>query len=290
MKRVLLNSLGQVAGKYWYQESPFTGVGFSIAPDKYVLGFEINEGYIVGDYWPICAEKGTQFMQIDLTGQLSDYVAPMHLGERYTGVGYEFTGNKCDREVFLKNGLAHSEAHWDKNDVLRYFDAQRSGIGEAYEWHSNKNIESIDISTSDKFSGSVSFSEDKKIRRISAFLGFLESFPEIHANARFFPFKSIEDLASCEAMEEVKLHGDGINNNALSIFFEGKIFASLSDLELHNVCTKDLISDCFEPLKKLHVIRDKKSSEEVLFDLEFSRKCKKENPKLRVFFNFEEIF
>jgi hypothetical protein len=291
MMRVLIKALEKKADKYWYQNSLFFGVGFSISPNGSVSAIEIKDGLIVGPYQPICVEDNFEIMQVDLTGQLSDYSLPQYLGKPYSGIGYEFNENLCDREVFLKNGVTYSEAQWGGNGVMSYFDVPNNKFGEVYEWYSNGTLKGIKISTNTDFFGSFNFTENGELSYLGSCKGLLNNLDVIFNNAKFFPFESVSSLVKFRAAATFVLFGDDINDSFFKYLLESKMLDGTSVLKLNSVNIKNIDLSELETLLELHIENNNAltpaiGESEIIALVEHA---KKSNPNIKVIFNGQVI-
>jgi hypothetical protein len=277
--------------KYIYQNKLFSGIGFSVDADGKVSAYEMNKGIILNSYCSICAPDNNEYMQVDLTGQLSDYVFPQYLGQAFSGIGYEFTENICDREVFLKNGVAYWEAHWHENGNMLYFDVPNKFFEEIYEWYPNGIIKKIKISASNKFSGALDFAEDGKLRFLSSRDGLFENLNYISTQAKFFHFENISDIGKLKAVEEFSFFGNDVSDNFLDLMLDSKMLENTFVLKLINTNVESLNIDKLPLLRELHIdngmsLFDNSEKYRKLYSPRF---VKGQNVNLRIFVNGEEI-
>ncbi|WP_211468259.1 hypothetical protein [Collimonas silvisoli] len=291
MNRVLLSAMETKEGKYIYQNKLFSGIGFSIDVEEKVSAYEMNKGIILDPYYSICAPDNNEYMQVDLTGQLSDYVLPQYLGQTFSGIGYEFTEDICDREVFLKNGVAYWEAHWHKNGNMLYFDVPNEFFEEIYEWYPSGAIKKIKISASNKFSGALDFTEDGRLRFLSSRDGLFQNLSYISTQAKFFHFEKISDIGKLQTVEEFSLLGNDIDDNFLDFMLDSKMFENTFVLKLINTNVESLNVNKLPLLRELHIdngmsLFDNPEKSRKLYSPRF---VKGENINLRIFVNGEEV-
>ncbi|MFC5475783.1 hypothetical protein [Paraherbaspirillum soli] len=62
MKRILLSAMEQIEGKYWYKNSVFSGIGFSIDFDGAVSASELADGRIVHPYYSVCVPDNNEYI------------------------------------------------------------------------------------------------------------------------------------------------------------------------------------------------------------------------------------
>jgi hypothetical protein len=291
MNRVMLSAMETKEEKYIYKNKLFSGIGFSVDAEGKVSAYEMNKGIVLDSYCPICAPDNNEYMQVDLTGQLSDYVLPQYLGQTFSGIGYEFTEDICDREVFLKNGVAYWEAHWHKNGNMLYFDVPNEFFEEIYEWYPSGVIKKIKISASNKFSGALDFTEDGKLRFLSSRDGLFQNLGYISNQAKFFHLEKISDIGKLRAAEEFSFFGNDVNDNFLDFMVDSKMFENTFVLKLINTNVEHLNVNKLPLLQELHI-----DSEMSLFEnpeefrkLYLPRFVKGRNVNLRIFVNGEEI-
>lgn len=291
MNRILFSAMEKKDGKYIYRDNFFSGLGFSIDSEGKVSAFEVREGVVFNSYHSICAPNNEEYMQVDLTGQLSDYVLPQYQGKPYSGIGYEFSDNICDREVFLENGITYSEAHWNENGDLMYFDIPNESFGEICEWYSNGMLKIVKISTKDKFAGAISFAEDGKLNFLSSRGDLLKNLEYISSKAKFFPFKEISDIEKLEITKEFSLFGEDVTSEFLCRIIDAKMLANTTTLRLINTNVKYLNLKKIPLLRKLYIndesvkIIDFEEFKNTFFTQYFELK----NIDFHVFINGEEL-
>ncbi|MFJ2986225.1 hypothetical protein ACIPF8_00045 [Collimonas sp. NPDC087041] len=263
MNRILFSAMEKREGKYIYKNKIFSGLGFSVDSQEKVSAFVVKEGVILNSYHSICAPDNQEYMQVNLTGQLSDYVLPEYFGKPYSGIGYEFTGDICDREIFLKNGVTYSEVHWDKNGEMMYFDVPNESFGEVYEWYPGGILKTIKISTNDKFSGAINFSEDGKLNYLSSRGGLLENLEYIYNKAKFFPFKKISDIEKLEGSKEVSFFGEDVSSEFLCHIISAGVLANTLALRLVNTDIKNFNLKKIPLLQKINIDNEKIKKEDI---------------------------
>ena len=291
MKRLLIRALEENAGKYWYQDVLYSGVVFAVTPLGVVSSRQVENGRIVGPYRPICALENDQSMQVDLTGQLSDYTLPQYLGKPYSGIGFGFSGDICDREVLLKDGVTYAEAQWTKDGVMLYFDVPNDKFGEVYEWYPNGSLKGIKISTNSKFYGSINFAEDGRLTYLGACRGLLKNLQTISDSARFFPFASMLGLASAKAAETFVLFGDDIDDDFFQRLLEFGALDDVSVLKLNSVNVNRLGLDGLRFLRELRFETNNALTSEVHEShiRNLATSFKKSYSRIRVFLNGKEL-
>lgn len=253
MNRVNIELMGRKDGRYFLSGKEFSGIAFEIGQDQRVRAIELLDGVEVGRYRPICASPGDGFNQVDLTGMLSDYEVPLYLGQPFTGIGYEFDGDACTREVFLRNGIVYSEARWTEAGGMVYFDVQNDEFGEVYEWNSSGGLKSADITTNTEFYGGMRFSEDGRLIILSACNGFIEAIPRIVRRARFFPISTVRDIEKLEISDDLNLFGGDVGDDFFRYLSECGILRNVAVLKLTNVGVKFLSLTDLPHLGELHV-------------------------------------
>lgn len=293
MKRVRFQAMEQREGRYWYRGTPFTGIGFSVS-DRKVSAFEVEDGIVTRPYRPICAPDNSEFLQIELGGELSDYETPVYLGKPFSGIGYEFAGDDCNFEAFLDKGDPLSQAHWDRNGTMVYFAAPPNDVfRETCEWYQNGAIKSIAISTSTHFSGAVRFSEEGWLVVLTSRGGFLGQVSEIYTKARFFPISNVSEFATIRWAEEVTLAGDDIDDDFVGLIICCGALSGTSKLTLSDTNVKSFNVYSVTSLKEVNIIDSNNmkylSNPHDTETINLARSIKKARPDLRVVLNRREL-
>ena len=288
--RILLDSMGSISGQFLYHDRPFSGVGFSIDANKVVSSYEIVDGHIIRPYVPICVRDRSEFTEMDVTGMLSDYALVMFDDVPYSGVGYEFFNEFCDREVFLRNGLVESEARWNNNGNLVYFEAPNALFGEMYEWYPTAILKKVAISTNDRFTLSFSFTDRNELSFVSSTRGGLRSLEYISQNARFFPLKHSTEIATMKAASELTLFGSDIEDDFLEMLTRSDVLAFTRTLKLVDTRIASMPAELAQQLEAFYVESSFENLEDGSLPARgFAEQVKLRNPKLRVFVARDEV-
>lgn len=257
--RVLLSSLNQIDGKYFYKNDLFSGVYFDVDDEKNVTAFEVIDGVVIKPYQSVCQPDNRRFRQVDITEDMTDYREfAQFKGQDYSGVGFEFDGEFCIAEVFIVDNSIFWEAQWTKQGIMFDYDVPNPFFLEGYRWYNNGKIKSMTI-TNDRvsggnFSGSICFSENGDINKLIANNGFLGyTMKMINIQARFFPFKYVSDFKNYSWDENIILIGNDINDEFINMMIESECWNHVKRLTIRNTNVQNAKIFELESLKTLSI-------------------------------------
>lgn len=241
MLRVKLEALLFSSGKYFYNDTEFSGIGYDVKSDGRIKSVEIVNGVYKCDYRstfcpatdPVFEINISGFTEDDIDGYRSDELSSefglsysrvdmrcqLLLNEvAYTGLAYVFDGIFCVRELGYCNGFSLTDAAWNRSGLLQNLVIE-NGIDQYYSWYSNGGLKSAQLSISEaspdrgmvtKMRAMLGFSSENKLSFVSL-EGDLVSLEGAMNCAEFFPIKKIKDLNNFKKIDVVYFSGNAIS-------------------------------------------------------------------------------
>jgi len=173
----------------------------------------------------------------------------------FSGIGYEFDEGYCRREaLILKNNVCWDTYWYPDGSFLSWEVPTPFFHREYYEWYPDQTYETIVIEKKHgDYKGILRFSDTAHLTLFGASRNFLKHFPDVYAQARFFPFAHREGFTMIDWAEEVRLVGEDIDDDFITMMIESPKWCHLRRLDLTDTLVENAPLYMLKGLEALHI-------------------------------------
>ncbi|MGB3623979.1 MAG: hypothetical protein WBA20_21740 [Ketobacter sp.] len=254
-------SLDDVAN---YQGAPFTGIAYFISSGVITKASRFNEGEEVGSYVCEFLPGVVPLISIDadLLESEDDLEPYLYQDKVFTGLAYDFDGDKCVGEALYKDGSLYYEASWHDTGEIATLEILDERLYQNVWWNRGGSYQHVKISEKDSFKLDVRFNEERLLTsiRIEGDYFTRVAFLKEQIKVRFLEKRS--DIDNLELASYLYLAGSGVDNDFLDALEKAKGFGGLKKLHINS---SELQGD-----KVVHLV-DQNDLQEILIDDEASK-------------------
>lgn len=253
MLRVEKKRLIERGSTYYFDDDKFNGVCYEKVSDKEILAYELIDGSIVDDY---VSSKGIEYSDGPRVDYSSLSLGPgdediQHFLERepFTGLAYEFEGDKCIGEYLFKEGWIQGELGFYETGELEFCSVTYKDVNQYMFLSQDKYLEKLKIRIGRDITFELTFNEYETLYSVlldSNQVSLLKS----HKDAYLFPLNAIFDqnmnLKEFCPSSDVTLVGAGIDDSLIDHFIPSKYRDHDHGLALYKTSVSE---NCIQDLK-----------------------------------------
>ncbi|GAB2197557.1 hypothetical protein [Sessilibacter sp. MAH4] len=236
MLRVKASKLSYLDDVANYKGALFTGIAYFISGGVIAKVSRFNEGEEVGSYVCEFLPDAVPLISIDtdLLESEDDLEPYLYHDKAFTGLAYDFDGDKCVGEALYRDGILCYEASWYDTGQIATLEILDENLYQNVWWNKDGSYQYVKISEKNSFKLDVRFNEDRLITSVRIEGDYFSRVPFLKEKIRVRFLERRSDICNLELASYLYLAGSGVDDQFLDALETTKGFGGLKKLHVNS--------------------------------------------------------